>query len=101
MKKETVKNSYIVLLTIFTAISFIIVTDRLNELEERISYIDSKRIEVENKVENLEQDDMINKMKLENILKHISYEAEDVNKDGKVDVSDLALVKSKMLKEKK
>lgn len=49
-------RTYIVLLTIFTAISFIIVTDRLNELEERISYIDSKRIEVENKVEDLEQE---------------------------------------------
>lgn len=98
MKKETIKNTYIVLLTIFTAISFIIVTDRLNELEERISYIDSKRIEVENKVENLEQDNNINTIRLNNLYK---YEAEDVNKDGKVDVSDLALVKSKMLKEKK
>ena len=98
MKKETIKNIYIVLLTIFTAISFIIVTDRLNELEERISYIDSKRIEVENKVENLEQDNNINTIRLNNLYK---YEAEDVNKDGKVDVSDLALVKSKMLKEKK
>lgn len=98
MKKETIKNTYIVLLTIFTAISFIIVTDRLNELEERISYIDSKRIEVENKVENLEQDNNINTIRLNNLYK---YEPEDVNKDGKVDISDLALVKSKMLKEKK
>jgi len=56
MKRETIKNTYIVLLTIFTAISFIIVTDRLNELEERIKYIDSKRIEVENKVEDLEKE---------------------------------------------
>lgn len=98
MKKETIKNTYIVLLTIFTAISFIIVTDRLNELEERISYIDSKRIEVENKVENLDQDNNINTIRLNNLYK---YEPEDVNKDGKVDISDLALVKSKMLKEKK
>lgn len=70
MKRETIKNIYIVLLTIFTAISFIIVTDRLNELQEKVKYMDSKRIEYENKVDDLEKDYKLYEISLSNLKKN-------------------------------
>lgn len=64
------KYIYIVLLTIFTAISFILITTRINELEERIKYADYKRIDYENKVEDLERDYKLYEINLSNLKKN-------------------------------
>lgn len=61
------KYIYIVLLTIFTAISFILITTRIDDLEERIKYADYKRIDYENKVEDLERDYKLYEINLSNL----------------------------------
>lgn len=61
------KYIYIVLLTIFTAISFILITTRIDDLEERIKYADYKRIDYENKVEDLERDYKLYEINLNNL----------------------------------
>jgi len=70
MKKYKIINISVALILLCTIIMFVLLTNAVDELQEKVKYMDSKRIEYENKVDDLEKDYKLYEISLSNLKKN-------------------------------
>lgn len=68
--KKNIRYILVMLLIILNLIGLISISKRIDNIEARVKYIDSKRIELENKVEDLERDYKLYEINLSNLKKN-------------------------------
>ena len=70
MRKYKLINISVALILLYTIIMFVLLTNAVDELQEKVKYMDSKRIEYENKVDDLEKDYKLYEISLSNLKKN-------------------------------
>ena len=70
MRKYKLINISVASILLYTIIMFVLLTNAVDELQEKVKYMDSKRIEYENKVDDLEQDYKLYEISLSNLKKN-------------------------------